>query len=279
MAIKIVTDSTSDIPRSLQKKLGITILPLTVHFGREEYIDGVNLSPALFYEKLAKATKLPTTSQIPVGKFMETFDQLSANGDEVLGIFISSKLSGTYQSAFIAKQTLYSRKIQVVDSLNTSFALYLLVAQAVRMRDAGATLIEIVSYLENIKHKVTLLAVIDNLTYLQKGGRLSNAGAAIGTLLKVKPLVTIKEGNVQMIHKVRGIKKAFEWMVEQAAAMQDQEQPAITCGSTNSPEMLSAFITMAGEKLDVSQAIKVDIGIIVGTHAGPGCVGIAFIAR
>jgi len=279
MAIKIVTDSTSDIPRALQEELGITIVPLTVHFGNEEYIDGVNLPPALFYEKLAKADKLPTTSQIPVGKFMEVFDELSKNGDEVLGIFISSKLSGTFQSALIAKQTLYSRKIQVVDSLTTTFALYLLVQQAVQMRDSGATLKEIVNYLENIKTKMTILAVIDNLTYLQKGGRLSTAGAAIGTLLKVKPLITVKDGSVQMVHKVRGIKKAYEWMIEQASTLQDKLQQAIACGSSNSPEMLSEFVTLAREKLDMTHVLKVDIGIIVGTHAGPGCVGIAFIAR
>ena len=185
MAVRIITDSTSDIGLKQAKELGVDILPLTVHFGQEEYLDGVNLTNEMFYEKLLTSEELPTTSQITVTTFETVFNEIVKEGDEAVVILIASKLSGTCQSAMIARNMVSPKRIRVIDSETVTFGLGVAVREAVRLRDLGMSATEIAEELERIKKNIWLLAYIDDLTYLQKGGRLSATSASFGTLLEM----------------------------------------------------------------------------------------------
>ena len=203
--IRIVTDSTCDLLQSEQAQLGVDVLPLTLNFAGHIYKDGIDLTHAQFYEKLAKSSKLPTTSQINPGEFAQYFEKCVAAGDEVVGIFLSGELSGTYQSAMIAANEVSPDRIFPVDSRCTTFAMGLLVREAVRMRDSGQYRgAEIAKAIALLAKRVRLFAVIDTLKYLKMGGRLDAKTGFVGELLGVKPVIAVTDGKVEVIGKTRG---------------------------------------------------------------------------
>ena len=210
MAIKIITDSTCDIDISRQEELGIEIVPLSIKFGDKEYIDGVTLTKSEFYKLLAQCDELPTTAQVNPKRFEKIFSDYINNGDEVIGLFISSKLSGTFQSAIIAKNLVGSEKIHLVDSKTVTFPLGLLVLEAAKMRDQGMSALEIIEKLEDLKTRLRFYAVLDTLKYLKMGGRLSPTSAFFGSVLQIKPIVSIVDGEVIAVDKKKGLRAASQ---------------------------------------------------------------------
>ncbi|MGX8700770.1 DegV family protein [Caproiciproducens sp.] len=279
MAIKIITDSTSDISLDRQAELGIEIVSLSVHFGDREYVDGVDLTKPQFFQMLHDSAELPTTAQVNPERFEKIFEKYVKSGDEVVGIFISGKLSGTYQSAVIAKQTLGAENIHLIDSLTVSFGLALLVYEMIKLRDAGKSAEEICSAVEELKKKQRFYAIIDTLKYLKMGGRLSASSAFIGSMLHIKPIVFLENGEVSAFDKKKGHKAAALRIAE----MMEKEKPdpayRIFFGDTDSPQFLNLLKDAAGSVADISDSETIALGSVVGTHGGPGCVGVSYIAQ
>ena len=211
--IQIVTDSTCDLDQAAANALGIHIIPLTLHFGERSYIDGVTLDRETFYEMLSQAGQLPTTSQLNPMDILDSVSPLLEKGDDVVGIFLSSRLSGTFQSASIAAAMSESSRFYLVDSQNVTFGLALLVTIACRLRDEGKTADEITEALERLKSRVRLIAAVDTLKYLQMGGRISAASAVMGNILGINPLVGVVDGAVEALGKARGKKSAFRHLL------------------------------------------------------------------
>lgn len=280
MSIKIITDSTSDISQKQAKELGITVLPLRVIFKDGEYADGIDLLIEEFYDKLVKAETLPTTSQLVPDQFMPYFESAKQNKDTVLVITLSAELSGTYQSAVIAKDICDYDGIHIIDSLNVTLGLQILVKSAIDMLQLGLPAEEIIENLETMKHKIRLYALVENLEYLKKGGRLSGVGALAGTLLNIKPIIEVINGKVTVAAKARGMSGAYGKilkLVEQAGKIDYSKYYCV--GYTGGKENLDPFLEYAKDKMDLSNAITSPIGIVVGTHAGPGVCGVAFFTK
>lgn len=277
MAIRIITDSTSDIPLEDQKKLGIDIASLNVIFDDKKYTDCVDLQKAEFYEMLAKAEHLPTTSQVNPDGFQDMFKSYIDAGDDIIGIFISSKLSGTYQSACIVQQALGSDRIYIVDSKSATFGLALLVYEAISQRDKGVPAKDIYDSLVKLRGKIEFYAVVDTLKYLKMGGRLSSSAAILGGMLNIKPLVSIIDGEVKSPDKARGQSAAFAMIAEKIKERAPDRNHPIVFGHSNDPKLMDDFIKYISGTVNVAPDYVCEIGCVIGTHAGPGCVGLAYV--
>lgn len=278
MAVKIITDSTSDITPAQGKALGITIIPLTVNFGPKEYTDGVDITAEEFYARLRVATELPKTSLINVATCFDTFSKFH-DDDELVCIFISSDLSGSFQSANVAKGMLEHKKIILVDSRMVAFGLAALVHIAIGLRDAGYSAQGIADRINELKNKLVLHAVIDDLKYLKMGGRLSGTSAALGTVLHLKPIISVAEGKVTVVHKAFGMIRAFDWMVEQYKETEVDLTLPRYFGHSDAPEVLEKFAKFVNKRIDLPADHVMPIGITVGTHAGPGAVGFCYFKK
>lgn len=278
--IEIITDSTSDIAPALAEELGVRVLPLTVHFGEEAFRDGLDISNADFYERLRGAQTLPTTSQINPDAFVSAFREALDRGNQVVGIFVSSELSGTFQSAVIAKEMLDSEDVFVVDSRQVALSLSLLVSEAVRLRDGGKTAAEIAKEMTALREKLRLYAVVDTLKYLKMGGRISAATAVVGGVLGITPIIALKDGKVESAGKSRGRKAGVQWIREQANGEEPDFSRPLSLGHTDCMEALDAmaegFSDLAPK---FSSVFSCEIGAVVGTHAGPGAAGVAYFVK
>ena len=279
IAIRIITDSTSDITQAMAGELGIDVLPLTVSFGNDDYTDGVTITLSEFYNKLREAKQPPKSTQVNPEAFRAVFERHAANGDSVVCLFIASKLSGTYQSACIAKEECGDADIYIIDSENTTLALKLLVLESIRMRDEGKTAAEIAGTIRSIVPRLMICAAIDTLKYLVMGGRLSTVSGAMGQLMGIKPLIEVTGGIIEVKKKARGTKKAHQAVVEMAIENGIDTAYSVILGHTDCPEELVTFKAQFEQLSGIADALTSDIGVTVGTHAGPGCVGIAFIKR
>lgn len=279
MAIRIITDSTSDIPMENQASLGIDIVPLSVIFEGKKFTDGIDLKKEQFYEMLSNSATLPTTSQVNPDEFEVLFKSFIDAGDTVIGIFISSKLSGTYQSAVIAKEALESDQIFIVDSKSATFGLALLVYEAIKMRDRGDGAAKIFAALNKLADRVKFYAVVNTLKYLKMGGRLSSSAAILGGVLHIKPLVSIIDGEVKSVAKERGQKAAFAWILDKLKKEAPDTQYPIVAGHSNDTEAMEEFITYITSAMNMSRPAVCEIGCVIGTHSGPGCVGLAYIPK
>ena len=282
MALHIITDSTAEISQVDAHKLGITVIPLSVNFESDEYLDGVSISTKDFYVKLKTATILPKTSQATPERFVQAFQQCLARNpnDDILVITLSSALSGTYQSAMIAQSLVPTAKVTLFDSRQVSFALKSLVDVAIKRRDQGRTLHEIVEELTLLRDKVVLYAVIDDLTYLKMGGRISGPLASIGSMLKLKPIITIQEGLVKIAHKTLGSIKAQEWIIAQYQSDQCNAELPQCVAHSDALSTLQQFVSLCQRRIEKFPVLPVaDIGITIGTHAGPGCVGLSYFRK
>lgn len=283
MSVSIIAGSTCDLSKAQQEALGIRVLPLTVLFGEEAYYDGVTITRREFYEKLRAAEELPHTSQVSPADFEAAFSEALARGDEVLCVTVSSSLSGTWQSAMIAKDMVSApEKVHIVDSRAVTMAEALLLFQAVRLRDEGLCAADIAKELEALKPRIRIFAAIDTLKYLRMGGRLSGATAAIGGVLQLKPIITLDDDGLVTVASVcRGTKKAYRTIAEELKKQPPAALPhAVVLGNTDAPELMDELTAaLLAEGVDVSAADRLDIGAVVGTHAGPGCVGAAWIAK
>lgn len=277
--VRIITDSTSDITQEDGTALGITVVPLTVHFGSASFRDGVDISKKDFFEKLAAVETLPTTSQVPPGEFTLLFQNFIDQGDEIVGIFISSEMSGTCQSAEVARELVDTDKIHVIDSRTATFELALLVREAVRFRDEGKSAEEIAQIIRALIKRIRLLAVIDTLKYLKMSGRISTTTAFVGGLLGINPIIAIIKGKVESVGKSRGRKAGLKFVYDQMLLDPPDTNYLVAFGNTNAPEALKETVDYLTKSFNISNYIEIDMGITVGTHVGPGAAGIAYIAK
>lgn len=275
--IKIVADSLSDVPKRLEEELDIEILPLTVIFPEGEYKDGKNLSPQEFYDKLKASTELPRTSQITPMVFEEAFERILKDYDEILYIGGSSRASGTYQSSTIAKANFPDAKIETFDSMALSFGIGMMVVEAAKMAKNGKTMEEILQFLKEDKDNVDYIFTVDTLEYLQKGGRISSTKAAIGTLLNIKPVLTVKDGLVEAVDQVRGKKKIIEKMISIAKENgSDLQNQIMAIAHASNPELAEKLREEVTAQLNPKEIIMTEMGPSIGTHAGPGTVALFF---
>jgi len=275
--IKIVTDSTAYLPEAMVRQHDIRVVPLYVHFGEEAFKEGIDLSDEEFYARLKKAPALPTTSQPSAGEFHQVFEELVQAGHEIVTLTISSKLSGTWNSAMAAKEMLPEADISIVDTYSTAVGLHLMVNAALEAVAAGATRQEVVEKIEQIKQEMHLWFVVDTLEYLAKGGRIGNARAFMGTLLKVKPILSLQDGAIEPCEQVRSKQKAQARMIEIAEECAGSNGPQAKVAVLNAlvPEEAEALGRELVERLGCAPPLLGDLGPVIGTHTGPGVVGIA----
>mgnify|MGYP003196115894 CR=1 FL=1 len=270
--IRIITDSASDLSASTREDL--TILPLAIRFGDTEYLDGVTISHHEFYEKLIESDTLPTTSLVSPAAFEEVYARAVADGETVIAITISSRLSGTYQSATIAAED-FAGKVFVIDSYNATIGEGILVKYALLLKDQGLSAKEIVGILEASKEQIHTLGVLDTLEYLKKGGRISAAMA-------IKPVVAVSEGEIIMLGKARGSKNGNNFLmkeIEKADGI-DFTRPFCLGYTGLSDEMLQKYIKDS-EALwsgHTDQLPVCSLGATIGTHVGPGAIAVAFFS-
>lgn len=276
--VVLVTDSTSDIPPATRERLGIEMVPLRVIFGEESYLDNVTLLPAQFYDKLKSSSALPTTSQPSPAQFLEVYERILAEGNSVVSVHLSSAMSGTYQSATIARSMLDDdSKVTVIDSRSASYGYGALVVSAAEAAARGASLAEVEAEVLRLRKEMRLYFLVNTLEYLQKGGRIGKAAAIFGTLLNIKPILTIgDDGVIFPIDKVRGQKRAIARVVEllesdfgpgAAIDLAVVDTPGDTAAADDLVEALRARFNVAGFH-------RSEIGSVVGTHAGPGTAGL-----
>lgn len=276
MGIRIIVDSTADLIPIVRER--VAMVPLTVHFGAEEYVDGVDITGKKFYEMLETSKVLPTTSQATPYVFSAAFGQAVADGEEVIAIVVSSKLSGTYQSAVIAAED-YPGQVHVVDSKNIAIGLAILTEYALRLVDEGRSAAEIVALLKQQRERIRLMAVVDTLEYLQRGGRLSKTAAIAGGNLSIKPLIGLVDGEIKVLAKGRGNKQANMLMNQEVTkAGVDETMPAMLGYTGTGNEQLQKY-RQESENLWPSDVPESLVCGVVGTHAGPGAVAAAFFAK
>ena len=275
MAVQFLIDSASDILPEEALELGITCIPMQITFGEETYVDGVTLSHSDFYKKLAESKILPTTSQISPAIYEEHYARLTANGDTLVVITLSSRLSGTYQSAMIAAED-YEGKVFVVDSLNATAGERILLLRGLELIKEGLSAQQIAEKLDTEKSQIRLVAMIDTLEYLKKGGRVSAAVAFAGAALGIKPAISVQEGAVVTAGKARGARQCcalLSQLLKESGEI-DRSRPvgAIFSVSTDS---LDQFFADYPE----FTAPGYSLGCTIGTHVGPGAYGLAFFEK
>ena len=276
MSVRIVVDSTCDLVPALRER--VHVAHLTVHFGDTEYIDGVDLTAHDFYVKLATSKEMPHTSQATPFAFGELFEEAVKAGDEVVCVTISSGLSGTFQSAEIAAGD-FPGKVFVVDSENVAISSAILVEYALHLVEVGKSAREIAEELRAVSGKVRLLAVVDTLEYLQRGGRVSKTVAIAGGLLAIKPIIGIVDGKVEMVGKARGNKAANRLMNQEVEKLGiDLTKPVLLGYTGVDDSLLKKYMSECAGFWPEDTRTTVVSGV-VGAHAGPGAVAVAFFAK
>lgn len=279
MSIHIITDSASDITGIDREKL--TILPMAITFGETEYQDGITLSHKEFYEKLIESSEIPVTSQITPYSFKCAIEKAVKNGDAVIVITMSSKLSGTYQSAAAAAME-YDDSVYVVDSENVTLGEKILVEYALKLIEAGMSAEKIVEELNSVKKRIRLVALLDTLEYLKKGGRISKTAAFAGGLLGIKPVIAIAEGEVAILGKARGSKQGNNLIAQQVHAEGIDFSKPFCLGYTGLNDLLIKKYAEDNEELwkgHVDKLPIITVGGTIGTHAGPGAIAVAWFAE
>ncbi|MCD8087286.1 MAG: DegV family protein [Oscillospiraceae bacterium] len=278
MAIRFLTDSTSDILPEEADQRGIIVVPLKVLFGEESYRDNVDITHPEFFDKLEKSKVFPTTSQPSPADFLPYFEQARDQGDTLICLHISAVLSGTMQSAQIAREMCGYDKIYIIDSKEAIIGLRMLVDLGIYLRDHGSTAEEIIADLESARDRVRLFAVLDTLEYLHKGGRLSTAVTVLGTLLKIKPLVTLKDGLLSVMGKGRGTKDCIRLLLEMAGddLHQDTRLP-VYYGFTRDPSLCHQLKAATDKKYNLTDTNIYSVGAVIGAHVGPNAAVFGYI--
>jgi DegV family protein with EDD domain len=275
--VRIVTDSTSDIPVELQEALGIETVPLKVHFGMETFRDGVDMRSKAFFDKLIASSVLPTTSQPSPVEFLETFKRLAKESDApILSFHLSSALSGTYQSAILAKSMLEEQvEVVVIDSKLCSYGFGMHVVAAAEAARAGKNKDEILQLVDKSRSETKIYFLVNTLEYLQKGGRIGKAAALLGSLLNIKPILSMNvDGEVYSVDKVRGHKKAVAKIIELLRRDFGSRPLHIGVAHANARAGAEEVSTLLNQQFTVQSLQYTEIGPVVGTHTGPGTVAV-----
>jgi DegV family protein with EDD domain len=278
--VGIVTDSTAYIPPALKKQLKITVVPLTLIWGEESFEDGVNIMPDDFYRRLSISKDFPTTSQPSMLSMKNTFEGLLTEGFDVLGIFISSKLSGTVQSALQARDSMQKGrdKIAILDSLATTMALGWPVLTAARAAEAGENLLECHKLAEKARNQTGVMFVVNTLEFLRRGGRIGGAQAMLGTILNVKPLLELQDGRIEPVEKIRTKGKALERMLDLVEEKISGQTPVrlATVHANAEGEALS-LLEKARKRFHPIESLYSPLSPVIGAHTGPGTVALAYM--
>jgi len=276
--MKIITDSTADLTKEFILKHNIEIVPLTIHLGDKSWKDYYDVEPDEYYELLRKSSAFPTTSQPTPQDFVNAYSPFVEKGEPILSVHLSSKLSGTFQSALLARSQFAGARIEVVDSLQASFALSMIVIICAEKANQGASLEEVADVARKIGPQIETYFSVDSLEYLHRGGRIGKAQAFLGTLMKIKPLLKVVNGEVQPIEKIRTrdrLLNRFVELVEQAA--REHSQLILTVAESDNSEVMTELLGRLERIPGVSLVFRGKIGGVITSHAGPGALGIAFV--
>jgi DegV family protein with EDD domain len=278
MATRIITDSASDIVDFPNPNL--TVLPMTVAFGNTVYHDGVDLTHERFYDLLVESDELPSTGAVSPGVFAQAYDKAQAAGEDVVVVTLSSKVSATWQSARIAAEG--RDGVQVVDSLNSCIGERVLVEYALMLVERGLSAADIAAQLERARSRVHMLALLDTLEYLRRGGRIGSAAAAAGALLALKPVITMTDGEVELLGKARGSKNARNLLVELVGEHPiDFAMPFCLAYTAGGEAMLKKYVRDSSDLWEgIVDALPIcSVGATIGTHAGPGAIAVAYFSQ
>ncbi len=273
--IKIVTDSTADIPEELVAELEITVVPCNVHFNLETYRDGIELSKEEFYARLKTSATLPTTSAPAAGLFETTYRELASETAQILSIHLASALSAIYNSAYLGAKAVSGVEIALIDSGQVSMGLGWLVIAAARAAQEGQSLPQIMALVEDMMPRVRLLAALNTLEYLWKGGRVSKTVATLGTLLNIKPLVEVRDSTVLPLERARTRRRAVQRLIELVAGLGSLEELAVL--HTNAPQEAQQLAEEISSLHPMERILIAEAGVIIGTHAGPNGLGVACV--
>ena len=274
--IKIVTDTTCDLPLAWLSQYQLAVVPINIQFGLETFHEGQTIGPEIFYQRIKMEGTLPTTSQPSVGEFSQIYQTLAADGSEILSIHVTSKLSGTWQSAMLAARQLQDRvKVSVVDSLTGSVGLGLMVREAAQLARAGWPVAEIVPWLEVRRPQIKVFIMLKDLRYARMSGRVGRLRELLASLLNVKPIVGVDEGALIPLERVRSQQKGFERMVAMAAEQVGEAPVHLGLAHALAPSEAESLLTLARNYLNCQDTFVTDLALSLAVHFGPGTVGFA----
>jgi len=278
MAIKVVTDSTSDLPADVAESLGIEVVPLNIHFGSDVYKDRVNLMPDAFYDKLINGDVLPTTSQPSVGEFIDVYERLGSDADGIVSVHISEKLSGTMNSARLASQQANADcPIEVVDTFQVSMGVGICAMEAAEVANSGGNMNQVILAARNAVTRSQCFFMLETLEFLQKGGRIGKAQALIGNLLKIRPMLMLQEGEVHPLGRERTRRKGISKLVDTVEELAPISGLAVMY-STEPDEAQTLAQNVSKFMIEGREPMMLQIGPVIGTYAGPDTLGIALIS-
>ena len=278
MAIKVVTDSTSDLPADVAESLGIEVVPLNVHFGSDVYKDRVNLMSDTFYDKLINGDVLPTTSQPSVGEFIDVYERLGSDADGIVSVHISEKLSGTMNSARLASQQANADcPIEVVDTFQVSMGVGICAMEAAEVANSGGDMNQVILAARNAVTRSQCFFMLETLEFLQKGGRIGKAQALIGNLLKIRPMLMLQEGEVHPLGRERTRRKGIAKLVDTVEELAPISGLAVMY-STGPDEAQTLAQNVSKFMIEGREPMMLQIGPVIGTYAGPDTLGITLIS-
>jgi len=276
MTVKIVTDSTSDLTPEIASKLGIIVVPLYVHFGSKVYQDGVDLTTEDFYQQLEQSNILPTTASPSPGNFSEVYDKLAKEAGEILVITISSKLSASYKAAVEGKGLMQRRcQVEVIDSQSAIAGLGLITVSAAKAAQAGGSLDEVTDVVRSSMRRVDFRIAFDTLEYLKRGGRIGKAQAFLGSVLKMNPILTIRDGVAEGVIRVRSRAKAMDYLYDFAMGFPHIEEMAVEHATT--PDEAEKLAERLSAKLPREHIYRMKVSPVIGTHVGPHVLGVGVL--
>ena len=275
--IKLITDSTSDLPHYIIEKYNIEVLPLNINIGKTSYTDGVDIDFKTLLKKINEGQGFPSTSQVTPKRFIDCYNKYLSQGYKIVSIHLSSRMSGTYHSACVSKDMVQSDDIVVIDSKTVTAGLGLLVIKAHNLIEEGKSIFEIEKEVINTIPKIQSILAFDTLEHLVKGGRLSKTSGFIGTVLGIKPILTVKDGEIVVKEKIRGSKKALKYILEGLQDINIDENVPLMLLNAENEDMIESL----REKLNHKNYnfIELDVGCTVGTHSGPRACGVFFIEK
>lgn len=275
--IKIITDSTADLSKEIYEKYDIEVLPLLINFGEESYLDGIEINPNKVFERIEHDGVLPTTAQVIPSRFLEVYKKYLNEGYKIISIHMSSAMSGTYQSAYIAKEMLESQDISVIDSQNVTAALGILVLKAAKLKEKGYDIARMEEELNDIRENIKLSVYFDSLEYLVRGGRISKTAGIVGGMLGIKLILEIKDGIMSVKDKIRGNKKSIKRIISDLEhANLDEDVPVILIDVNNIGIKEALRDYMENNNINF---IECPVGSTVSIHSGPGCCGLVFLTK
>jgi DegV family protein with EDD domain len=275
--VVIITDSTANLPDKFIHQYNITIVPLKVIWDGTSYDDGVDITPEDFYTRLERSQSMPSTSQVTVGEFKQVFEEFHSQGKEILAILLSSGISGTIDSAIQARESLPDAKIEIIDSLSTTMQLGFILLAGARCAQGGGSLDECKTAVEMARDNSGVVFAVDTLDFLHRGGRIGGGKRFLGTMLNIKPILTLHEGRVEALEQVRTRQRSLKRLVEIVAERtRDKNNLRIGVSHANAWKDAEELMALASSQLDPVEKIIGDLSPVLGTHAGPGTLALSY---